>query len=66
MPVKRCKIKGKNGFKYGDEGNCYTGPTGKIKAAKQGLAIINSGYKAPSGERERLLSIIQKGKGKKK
>jgi hypothetical protein len=60
LPIKRCIAKKKKGFKYGDEGTCYTGQNGKIKAAKQGLAIITSGYAAPKGEREKLLGIISK------
>lgn len=66
MPIKKCIIKGKNGWKWGDEGKCYTGPSGKVKAARQGLGIIASGYQAPSGERERLLGIISKAKKNRK
>lgn len=36
MPLKRC---GDGGWKWGDEGKCYTGPDGKKKAIKQGVAI---------------------------
>lgn len=39
MPIKKCQVKGKSGFKYGDSGKCYTGKNGKKKAIKQGLAI---------------------------
>jgi hypothetical protein len=36
MPLKRC---GKDGWKWGDSGECYTGPGAKKKAIKQGVAI---------------------------
>ncbi len=39
MPVKRCQIEGKDGFKWGDSGKCYTGPEAKKKAIAQGIAI---------------------------
>ena len=39
MPVKKCKVKGKSGKKYGSKGKCYTGKGGKRKASKQGRAI---------------------------
>lgn len=39
MPLKRCQINGKDGWKWGDEGKCYTGPQGKKKAIAQGIAI---------------------------
>ena len=67
MPVKRCTVKGKSGYKFGDRGTCYPGESGKVKAARQGLAEINRGYKAEPGTRERLLGIIShaKASGKK-
>lgn len=47
MPVKRCRLNNKPGWKYGDEGKCYTYTAGnkkseataKLKASKQGVAI---------------------------
>ncbi len=39
MPLKKCTIDGKQGWKWGDEGKCYTGPDAKEKAIKQGRAI---------------------------
>jgi hypothetical protein len=39
MPLKRCSIEGKDGWKWGDEGKCYPGPSGKKKAIAQGIAI---------------------------
>ncbi len=39
MPIMRCQIKGKSGWKFGKSGKCYTGPQGKAKAAAQGRAI---------------------------
>lgn len=51
MPVKRCQKNGKPGYKYGDQGVCYTYTQGnelsrnkaKNKAEKQGSAIRLSG-----------------------
>jgi len=39
MPIKRCQVKGKKGWKYGDQGKCYTGKDAKQKAYKQAYAI---------------------------
>ena len=39
MPLKRCQADGKNGWKWGDSGKCYTGPGAKEKAKEQGRAI---------------------------
>lgn len=47
MPIKRCSINGKPGFKWGDEGKCYTYDPDSLserkaarkKALKQGIAI---------------------------
>ena len=47
MPVMRCRSEGKPGWKYGEEGHCYTYTQGneeserqaKEKAGKQGQAI---------------------------
>ena len=39
MPLKKCTIDGKAGYKWGDDGKCYTGPEGKKKAIKQGVAV---------------------------
>lgn len=36
MPLKKC---GDNGWKWGDNGKCYTGPGAKKKAIKQGIVI---------------------------
>lgn len=41
-----CSENGKSGWKYGNSGRCYTGPGGKKKAIKQGVAeSYNSGEK---------------------
>lgn len=34
MPLQRCSLNGKKGWKWG-EGKCYTGPGGREKALKQ-------------------------------
>lgn len=39
MPIKECQIGGKSGYKWGDEGKCYPGESGKKKAIAQGVAI---------------------------
>ena len=39
MPVKSCQVNGEPGYKWGDEGKCYTGPDAKAKAYEQGKAI---------------------------
>ena len=39
MPLNNCSENGKNGWKWGDEGKCYTGKDGKKQAIKQGIAI---------------------------
>lgn len=45
MPLKRCQIEGKDGWKWGDEGKCFTGPDGKRKAIAQAIAIISKNPK---------------------
>jgi hypothetical protein len=45
MPIKRCTINGKAGWKYGDVGTCYSGPNGKKKAISQAIAIVSSNPK---------------------
>ena len=39
MPLKKCTTDNKGGYKWGNEGKCYTGPNAKKEAIKQGLAI---------------------------
>lgn len=39
MPLKKCSNDGESGYKWGDSGNCYTGPDAKKKAIRQGIAI---------------------------
>lgn len=39
MPLKKCTVDGKSGWKYGDSGHCYTGPGGRQKAIQQMRAI---------------------------
>lgn len=39
MPLKRCQKNGIDGWKYGDQGTCYTGSGAKKKAIRQGVAI---------------------------
>ncbi len=39
MPLKRCTKDGKQGWKWGERGKCYTGKEGKKKAIRQGIRI---------------------------
>lgn len=39
MPLQKCKENNKSGWRWGEQGKCYTGPGGKKKAIKQGIAI---------------------------
>jgi len=48
MPIKRCYVDGKPGFKWGDSGKCYTGKGAYQKALAQAKAIFASGYKEPN------------------
>jgi len=53
MPVMKCTVNGRPGWKWGQSGKCYTytphnkksREQAKAKAAKQGRAIHASGYK---------------------
>lgn len=45
MPIKECQIDGVSGFKWGDQGKCYTGPDAKKKAMIQGIAASRNGAK---------------------
>jgi hypothetical protein len=36
MPLKRCSKDGKQGWKWGDSGHCYTGKDAKRQAIRQG------------------------------
>jgi len=39
MPLKRCEVNSKPGWKWGDGGKCYTGSGAKERAIKQAVAI---------------------------
>lgn len=65
MPVERCEINGKLGWKWGDKGKCYTGDGAKDKALRQGMAIeLNESYddypKAASENAKRALRWAEK------
>jgi len=49
MPVMPCQRDGKSGFKWGESGFCYLGPTAKAKAARQGAAIHASEMRKDQG-----------------
>lgn len=38
MPLEKCSVNGRDGFRWGSDGKCYTGPDAKKKALKQGYA----------------------------
>lgn len=50
MPLKRCKLENKPGWKYGNSGKCYvytagnkaSESTAKLKAIKQGFIVAKS------------------------
>lgn len=44
MPIQRCKVKGKLGWKWGQSGKCYLGPGAIAKARRQEAAIRASGW----------------------
>ena len=48
MPVHKCTIDGKSGYKWGSSGKCYTGPNAESKALAQGVAAIIGGEKMAS------------------
>lgn len=39
MPIKKCKVSGRVGFKAGRRGKCYPGKSGYKKALNQNKAI---------------------------
>jgi len=54
MPLKQCQNNGKSGWKYGDSGKCFTGPSAREKARKQGVAIkISQQKKGKSSKADR-------------
>ena len=57
MPLMRCEIEGKDGWKWGASGTCYVGPEAKEKALEQGKAIEASKAEETKDE-EPFVSII--------
>jgi len=57
MPVMRCQINGKKGWKYGASGKCYTGPDSKSKAAAQGRAIKASQSRGDAASPDAVMQI---------
>lgn len=39
MPIQACTINGKRGYKWGSQGKCYAGRSGRAKAERQMRAI---------------------------
>lgn len=54
MPLQRCQINGKFGWKWGQRGKCYTGPTAKLRAVKQAIAIREAQKKESAGQKDQL------------
>ncbi len=48
MPIQKCEINGKSGYKWGSQGKCYPGTEGRKKAEAQAKAAYTSGYKGDS------------------
>lgn len=46
MPIMKCTLKGKSGYKWGAAGRCFTGPTAEEEARKQGVAVLYSEARA--------------------
>jgi len=44
MPLQRCQVGERSGWRWGKSGKCYVGSGAKAKAAKQGAAIKASGF----------------------
>lgn len=42
MPIMRCTLGGRPGWKWGESGRCYTGANAKEKAIKQGISVFIS------------------------
>ena len=53
MPLKKCTVNGKSGWKWGDAGKCYTGPDAKEKAMKQAAAIEASQHSEGGSKNKR-------------
>ncbi len=70
MPLLKCQINGKLGWKFGATGKCFTGSQGRSKAVKQGRAIQASKNRGDALEdavtriRRRQAQNIQKPKRK--
>jgi hypothetical protein len=45
MPIKKCKVKNRSGFKAGSRGKCYIGKSAHKKAVIQNQAIHAKGIK---------------------
>lgn len=39
MPLQRCTLNGRRGWRWGQKGKCYTGPNARQRALKQARAI---------------------------
>lgn len=53
MPLTRCEVNGKSGWKWGSSGKCYTGEGGKRRAIQQATAIVEA-IKRRGGKAEKI------------
>jgi len=60
MPIKQCEVNGKSGYKWGNEGKCYTGPNAREKAKEQGIAIGEWAAEVITNFRNRMLKALKK------
>jgi len=59
MPLQRCQVDGKDGWKYGESGKCYTGPDAKQKAIAQGIAMGEIEVKQAAKQAPVVLSALK-------
>jgi hypothetical protein len=52
MPIKPCSKNGKEGYKWGDSGTCYTGKNGRAQAGRQAAAAYANGYRGETKSEE--------------
>lgn len=53
MPIRKCKVKNRSGFKAGSRGKCYVGKSAYKKAVNQNKAIHAKGSGSKRKRRKR-------------
>lgn len=56
MPIMKCSIKGKSGYKWSAGGRCFVGPTAEEDARKQGVAVLYSEARASGAKSKEDIS----------